>query len=153
LGNEALASGNFVGAEKVALAALARDPGNPEATAIRQAARKGMTVGKPQPTTEQDLKLTGLSQPTAPSGLLAEVLAEPPGFLGRVDEERRVLTGRLQAEVDNALSTARKMMVTNPDQVENDLKLTLESIERTPELDPEIRAQLRRKVENTIRAS
>src|SRR5688572_26960846 len=37
LGHEALANGNFVGAEKVALAALARDPGNPEAQAIKEA--------------------------------------------------------------------------------------------------------------------
>src|SRR5262249_6201204 len=42
LGNEALASGNFGGAEKVADAALARDPSNPEAQALKVAAGRGM---------------------------------------------------------------------------------------------------------------
>jgi hypothetical protein len=40
LGHEALASGNFPGAEKVADAALARDPKNPTALAIKAAAAK-----------------------------------------------------------------------------------------------------------------
>src|SRR6266850_5028865 len=71
LGNEALASGNFTGAEKVAEAALARDPGNPEAQTIKEAARKGMAAGKLPPTTEPELKLTGLSEAPAPGGLLA----------------------------------------------------------------------------------
>src|SRR6185436_10439759 len=44
-------------------------------------------------------------------------------------------------------------ILTNPDQAEQDLKLTLEGVERTPELDPELRSQLRRKIENAIRAS
>src|SRR5439155_12658017 len=87
----------------------------------------------------------------AAGGLLAETLAEPPGFLGRVDAERRVLAGKMRAEVDNSLSGAKNLMTTNPDQAEQNLKLTLEDIERTPDLEPEVRSQLRRKVENAIR--
>lgn len=150
LGNEVLATGNFVSAVRVADAALARDPGNPEAVAIRDAANKGLAAAKAPATTEPELKLTGLS---APGSLLAEVLAEPPGFLGRVEEERRVLSGKLQAEVDNALANARQTTITNPDQAELDLKLTLEHIERIPELNSEVRIQLRRKIENAIRAA
>ncbi|HEY2413623.1 MAG TPA: VWA domain-containing protein, partial [Pirellulaceae bacterium] len=153
LGNEALASGNFAGAQKVAEVALSRDPGNPEAIAIREAAKKGLSAAKAPATTEPELKLTGLAEPPAPSGLLAEVLAEPPGFLGRVEEERRVLSGKMQAEVDNALAGANRTMIVNPDQAENDLKLTLEGVERTPELEPEVRAQLRRKIEIAIRTA
>src|SRR5439155_14253946 len=80
--------------------------------------------------------------------------AEPPsGFLGRVDMERSVIAGKIRAEVENNLAAARKIMGTNPDQAEQDLKLTLENIERTPDLDPEVRSQLRQQVENAIRLS
>src|SRR5262249_23590253 len=48
---------------------------------------------------------------------------------------------------------ANRTMITNPDQAENDLKLVLEGVERTPELEPEVRAQLRRKIENAVRAA
>ncbi len=151
IASEALASGNFLGAEKVADAALARDPSNPEAQAIKEAARKGTAAGKAPANVEPELKLTGLAEPTAAGGLLAETLAEPPGFLNRVESERRVLAGKMRAEVDNSLGAAKKLMTTNPDQAEQDLKLTLEDIERTPDLEPEVRAQLRRQVENAIR--
>ncbi|HMC11775.1 MAG TPA: hypothetical protein VKH44_10810, partial [Pirellulaceae bacterium] len=151
LGQEALASGNFVGAEKVAVAALARDPGNPEAQAIKEAAKKGISAGKVQATTEPALKLIGLNEPAPAGGLLAEALAEPPGFLGRVDTERRVLAGKMKAEVDNSLAAAKKTMSVNPDQAEQDLKLELDNIERAPDLEPEVRSQLRRQVENAIR--
>jgi Mg-chelatase subunit ChlD len=155
---EALAAGNFVGAEKVAVAALSRDPSNPEAMAIRDAAHKGVVSGKSlngklAAGSQPELKLTGLSEPVTASGLLAETLAEPPGFLGRVDAERRVIAGKMRAEVENSLSSAKKLMMTNPDQAEQDLKLTLEDVERTPDLEPEVRNQLRRQVENAIRVA
>jgi Mg-chelatase subunit ChlD len=150
LGNEVLAAGNFVSAVRVANASLSRDPGNPEAVAIRAAAIKGLAAARAPATSEPELKLTAVS---APGGLLAEVLAEPPGFLGRVEEERRVLSGKMQAEVDMSLATARQAVLTNPNQAELDLKSTLEHIERIPELEPEIRNQLRRKIENAIRAA
>ena len=53
-------------------------------------------------TLEPELKLAGLSEPAPASGLLAETLAEPPGFLGRVESERRVL-----AAVEPLPETAR----------------------------------------------
>src|SRR5262245_17397750 len=151
IASEALASGNFLGAEKVADAALARDPGNPEAQAIKDAARKGTAAGKVPVSTEPELRLAGLSEPATAGGLLAETLAEPPGFLNRVDAERRVLAGKMRAEVENSLGAAKKLMTSNPGQAEQDLKLTLEDIERTPDLEPELRSQLRRQVENAIR--
>jgi hypothetical protein len=151
LGHEALASGNFAGATKVANAALASDPGNPEALAIQEAARKGAAGARPQPSSEPELRLAAAEAPAAPSGLLAEVLAAEPGFLSTVESERRVLASRMRAEVEHSLATARSTMSTNPDQAEQDLKLTLEVIERTPELEPELRGQLRQQVENAIR--
>jgi len=59
LGHEALASGNFAGAEKVADVALARDPGNPEAKAIKEAARKGQVAGRAPAANEPELRLAG----------------------------------------------------------------------------------------------
>src|SRR5438067_251895 len=69
LGNETLAVGNFAGAEKVANAALARDPGNPEAKAIKEAAVKGKAAGRLPRAADPELRLTGaISAPQPPPG-------------------------------------------------------------------------------------
>jgi von Willebrand factor type A domain len=159
LGHDALAAGNVTGATQAATAALARDPKNPEAIAVREAAKKMAATGKaPAPkNTEPELRLTGLNQPAAAAAppadgsLLAEVLAEKPGFLQDVETQRQVVAGKIQAEVENGLSAANKLSRTNPAQAEQDLKVMMENIERAVELDPEVRRQLREQVENAIR--
>jgi len=42
-------------------------------------------------------------------------------------------------------------MAQDPLQAETNLKLTLDTIERQPELEPEVRSQLRQQIENAIR--
>jgi hypothetical protein len=159
LGHDALAAGNVTGAVQAAEAALARDPKNPEAVAVREAARKMAASGKaPAPkNAEPELKLVGLNQPAeaaaapADGSLLAEVLAEKPGFLKDVETQRQVIAGKIQAEVENGLNAARKLMQTSPEQAEQDLKVMMENVERSVELDPEVRRQLREQIENAIR--
>jgi hypothetical protein len=68
-----------------------------------------------------------------------------------VSAERRVLAGKLKAEVENSLVAARRSMPDNPAAAEQDLKLTLESLHRTPDIDPELRDQLRRQLQTAIR--
>lgn len=150
LGHEALATGNYAGAEKVAAAALARDPGNPEARAIQSAARKAATNGKAA-VSEPDLKLTGFVPDQPASSLLEEILAEQPGFLEKVDAERKIVAGKVQAEVESGLADARRLMGQNPEQAEQDLKLILQNIESSTDLAPEMRGQLRQRLESAIR--
>jgi hypothetical protein len=91
------------------------------------------------------------ANPGAARGLIAEVLAEPPVLLLQVGEERRVLAGRLQAQVESGLASARKLLPHNPAQVEQELKLILENIDRAPDLNAELRHQLRQQVASAIR--
>ena len=158
LGHEALAAGNFAGAEKVADAALARDPKHPEALAIKAAASKRAAAADAAPAVavapaegEADLTLTAAAAPVAPGSLLEEVLAEEPGFLGEVESDEDVIAGRTRAEVENALNTARQIMGDDPVGAEQSLKLLLERIESVASLRAEIRAQLRQEIENAIR--
>jgi hypothetical protein len=159
LGHEALAAGNVTGAAQAATAALARDPKNPEAIAVREAAKKMAAGGKApaRKNIEPELKLTGATQPAegaaapADGSLLAEVLAEKPGFLQDVETQRQVVAGKIQAEVENGLNSARKLMGTSPTQAEQDLKVMMENVERSVELDPAVRRQLREQIENAIR--
>jgi hypothetical protein len=158
LGHDALASGNVKGAVKVAEAALARDPKNPEALAVREAARKLAAGGgkAPAAAAEPDLKLARFDDPAATGGatagsLLEEVLAEKPGFITDVEKQRAVLSGKIRAEVENGLNAARRIMGDSPSIAEQDLKALLESIERSPDLDAEVRGQLRDQIENAIR--
>ena len=57
----------------------------------------------------------------------------------------------MRAEVENSLAAARKSMSTNPDQVEQDLEADAGNVERTPDLEPEVRSQFRQQIENAIR--
>jgi uncharacterized membrane protein YgcG len=156
LGHEALAAGNFAGAEKVAEAALARDPSNPTALAIKSAASKrapaGAAAAPPAAAgSEPDLRLNSGAADVPSGSLLEEVLAEGPGFLGTVESDDAVLAGKITAEVERGLSEANKLMAENPEVAQNDLKVLLESVERAPALNAEVRAQLRQQIENAIR--
>lgn len=86
-----------------------------------------------------------------PRGVVAEALSHQPALLANVEQERRVLAGKVRAEVDLALSSAGRLMGENPAQVEQDLKLVLEGIDQTPELDADLRGRLRRQVTSAIR--
>jgi len=82
--------------------------------------------------------------------LVREVLTEETGFLRSVENDQRILTGKLRADVESSLSAARKQMAENPAQAEQNLKLTLEALDAAP-LDLESRDQLRRQVTTAIR--
>ena len=79
------------------------------------------------------------------------VLAEPPGMLAQARQERSVLAGKVQAEVEAALASARRLMRDDPAETEQNLKLMLENLERMPDLDAAISSQLRQQVKTAIR--
>jgi hypothetical protein len=153
LGHEALAAGNVKGALQVAEAALARDPKNPNAIAVREAARKlaaGVTA-PPKISSEPELKLTSAAEPAAAGSLLEEVLAGPTGFLEDVRKNQELKSQILQNQVDNELAMARQKMGEDPEGAEAVLKQALEMVESSPDLLAEVRAQLRQKLENALR--
>src|SRR6476661_1757449 len=68
---------------------------------------------------------------------------EPSGLLGTLQEERLVIAGKLRAEIETGLATARRTMADDPARVEQDLKLSLEALQRAADIAPELRDQLR----------
>ena len=48
----------------------------------------------------------------------------------------------IQTEVQNAISQARSLMGTDPDRATQQLKLTLEKVRQTAELNPDVRDQV-----------
>jgi Skp family chaperone for outer membrane proteins len=88
--------------------------------------------------------------PTWDSNAPAE---EPSGLLGTLNEERLVIAGKLRAEVENNLATARRTMADDPAHAEQDLKLSLETLDRAPDIDPQLRDRLRRQLQASIRSA
>ena len=82
--------------------------------------------------------------------MLAEVQAEG-NFLNTVENNQQVLEEKIKTEVEQALNEARDQMGTNPEGAKRDLKIQLETIEKSPDLGPDTRAQLKGQVESAIR--
>jgi len=149
LGRNALRGGDTDGALKVAEAVLKRDPNNPQAQRIRDAARRNGNE-------DADLRLVNLQDPDAGAapqpggGLLAEVEGEGM-FLNQVESNQQVLEQKIKTEVEQALNQAREQMGSNPESAKRDLKIWLETIERSPDMGPDTRAQLRNQIESAIR--
>src|SRR5438094_7835148 len=97
-----------------------------------------------------------LRSPLAPlficGALATNVLAEEPsGLLGTLQEERLVIAGKLRAEIETSLAAAGNTMRDEPARAEQDLKLSLEILERAPNIEPQVRDQLRRQLQTAIR--
>ncbi len=70
-----------------------------------------------------------------------------------IEQERRLITAQVKAEVENSLRDARALMSSDPEAVEQNVKLVLERVDRVPELPAEVRAQLRNQLEATLKAA
>jgi uncharacterized membrane protein YgcG len=149
LAQHAVATGNVENARMLAEAALRRDPENPVARVIQRSGSSlvGATVA---PTAAPaDLRL--VKQPAAggDGGLLDSV---PEGaFLDSVEQQNRIISQIIQTEVEAELESARDRMATNPEGVINDLKLKLAHVQRVPELDADLRAQLVDQIESALK--
>jgi len=158
LGGQALASGNVEGASLLAREAARRDPGNPEAAAVSDALEKAPEGIPASP----GLRLVHLQAPEVDRGgagggdgqfLRDFVEAEGGDFLRSADEQKRVQTQMVRAEVTNELSAARDQMRTDPDGAIQRLKLTLENVQSAPLLDDAVRAELSDVIRSAIRES
>ncbi|MFO0882949.1 MAG: hypothetical protein U0894_01965 [Pirellulales bacterium] len=153
LGHQALASGNKEGAAAAADAALARDPSNPEALALREVAKRDQVEAPAAPVGEDNLTIEGKTNEGAKkeSSLLEEALAEGTGSIDTFDAQRQVIEGRVKAEIQRTLSEARRVMGETPEVAEQDLKLAIDNLNRVPEVSGEARAQLKSQLEAAIR--
>ena len=84
-------------------------------------------------------------------GMLGAFIQDEGEFLNLVEDNQQVLKQKMQSEVEQELNEARDEMGQNPDGAKRNLKLLLETVERSPDLDPETRAQLRDQVASAIR--
>lgn len=76
--------------------------------------------------------------------------ATPGGFLESVEAEARVVSQLIQMEVENALKESRIKMATHPAAIKEGLKLMLDRVQRVPELNAQVRAELRGKLEAAL---
>ncbi len=80
---------------------------------------------------------------SAPEGLMLE----------NIEQQDRLITQQIEADVQQALREARAAMADNPSAVEQGLKLVLARVVQAPELPSEVRAQLRGQLEASLRES
>ncbi len=173
LGGQAVSSGNLQTAQRLITEALRRDPNDNTALAVQRQIAKLQATGNTAPQAPLEIKRFQSEQAAPPR-------AEPPlqlrpsetttaaasgvpaidpvndgqgRFLNSIEQQRRLMTAQVKAEVENVLRDARKLMSSDPAAVEQTVKLTLERVDRVAELPAEVRAQLRGQLETTLRAA
>ncbi|MCA9269024.1 MAG: hypothetical protein KDA41_11165, partial [Planctomycetales bacterium] len=146
LSGRALASGDSAGAARLAKAALGIDPASTAAENVRGAA--GQFGG------EDTVRLAnfqpGLGGVDAGSAL-DEFVADNGAFLNEVQNQARIQSEIIQAEVTQGLTRARELFDVDPQGAIADLKQLLDNVERAPDLEAEIRAQLRDQLVSAIK--
>ena len=149
LGGQALASGDRRSARTLAEAALKSDPGNPHAKAVISVAEGDEEVKvDATPCGDDDLRLVGPDDEEP--GSLLKAFEEGEGeFLIQVEENQRLISRKIQADVERSLNEARQN--NDAEKAAQSLKLLLAQVERAPELDPEVRAQLRDRIVSAAR--
>ena len=163
LARQALAAGNLASAEQIVSEALRRDPNDPEALAIKGALAKRQAAGgapaaggkaaapappaPPQPAPRRLRPAPRRSEPRRP-----RPGEPPPGAMAEgFQHDRRIIAQVIQAEVQNSISQARSLMSTDPDAALQQLKLTLEKVRQTAELDPDVRSQYVDQLQTALR--
>ena len=175
LAQRAISVGDHQAAQRIAQAVLRSDPGNTQARTVQHVvAQADLSSDDPfgdlsdpvEPAEEKKpatkvpaaevlapadgvLVLQGKA-PKDDNSLLAEV-ARDGVFLDQVEQERRVFEEMLMKEVQNTVLDARERMTSDPQQVIQDLKLSLEGVSRASDLSAARRAQLLDKLQNTLK--
>jgi hypothetical protein len=170
LGSQAVATGNIDTAEQLANEALRRDPNDPTARTVKKAVQKqraahvsakaAIPAGetpvevRTQKTSKGILKLEKLRNDQAPTPDAEfpqdEVAPGDPELLESVETNTTVIRELIEREVQNAITNARDQMASEPENVQQNLKLELDKVLRAPELSAELRAQLRDQIESTL---
>lgn len=151
LGGHALRTGDLPGARAAATAAIARDPANPQAVALQGAVER---VARGGATTDAELRLINVQADAPQDGaLLSEFEGAAGGFLDAVEKNKEVQSQLIQTEVEQGLNNARQRMGNDPEKAKEELKILMEQLDRSADLDSDIRAQLRDRISAAIRRS
>ena len=148
LGGHALRTGDISGARTAADAAEARDPGNPQAVALRSAIER---FGADDAQAEEELKLVNLQETDLPGDVGVDLEGPTGALLDQVEAAKRVQSEAVQAEVETGLNQARQKMATNPDDAVQSLKILSERVNTEPDLDAEVRTELLQRISSSIR--
>ena len=138
LAERAATSGDQHSAGQIAQAVLRVDPGNVRAQTVQHVAEDEIRLVQPEAMLAEEV------------GLLDDV-ATGTTLLDQVEQERRVIAEMLSKEVENGVIDARTAMSSNPRKAIQDLKLSLESIRRAPDLDAAKRAELISKLQTALK--
>ena len=108
---------------------------------------------QPLPRRRQRARATLLPVKRSPATPTTDTpIVDVPGdFLGTIEQQRRLITAQVHAEVENELREARSQMAGDPAGTEQGLKLLLERVDRVPELPAETRSQLRGQLVTALR--
>jgi hypothetical protein len=175
LAKRAIATGDLAAANSMSQAVLRRDPGNTEAKTVQRVAQRqavpaaAAAAAAAAPADSGDLNLVRTAQAPVPpqgaavpasaptemafpqDGALVDQFDESGALLDQVEEQRRVFSQLLRREVENSVIDARRMMADDPEAAGQQLKLTLQNVERAPELNPDMRSQLIDKLQIALR--
>jgi len=154
LAQEALSAGNLVSAERLIDQALRGDPNDADALALKDVLQK-RKLGEAPAAGPQE----GVSSTPAEAGAAADLnlvgpqaLEPPPGALAEgFQHDRRIIRQVINAEVQNTLGKARSLMSTNPDVAAQELKMVLEKVRGTAELNPDARDQFVDAIQSALR--
>jgi hypothetical protein len=158
LARQALLGGNLDGAEQIADDALRVNPNDKEAARIKAEVAK-RRAGGPAAAPAAPVAVTPAA-PIGPAGGPPELNLVGPGFVGGPDDGRaaqgfvndmQAFKTVIQTEVTNAVNRARGKMGADPEGATQDLKLTREHVMQAPQLNPEVRDQLRNVIDAALR--
>ena len=141
LAERAVTSGDQRSAGRIAQAVLRADPGNVRAQTVQHVAEQS----------DEGLRLVQPESVDADDTSLIEEVATGSTLLDQVEQERRVIAEMLSKEIENGVIDARSAMSSNPRKAIQDLKLSLESIRRAPDLDAAKRAELISKLQTALK--
>ncbi|NIL96995.1 MAG: VWA domain-containing protein, partial [Planctomycetales bacterium] len=142
LSKNALASGNFSAAGRLAEVALQTDPVNNDAEVIRGAAQRGLiedAVGGGEALNDED------------DALFEDAIAASGGAIDAEQRQRQVYADVVKVDVQKRLEEARRQMADDPESVESDLKMLLADLLDETEVDADVLDQLKNQVRTAIR--
>ncbi len=156
-GRFALKSGQVESAIRIAEQALKHDPNNAEAISLLNAAKKLADAEIP---TGKFMQTGGVVVPGDGSTLVTPQVASQPSLLSETQDAgsllreemamRRVVAQALEADVRGQLRSAQEKMHRDPIAVKNSLKVLMEELDNTVDVDATLRAQLRDQVSSAI---
>ncbi|MCA9025869.1 MAG: VWA domain-containing protein [Planctomycetaceae bacterium] len=172
LGEQAIATGKFKQAEQIGLTIKKVDPQNVRAEVLIGAAGElsenhvaqvqaeepnpfepannpPTEAVPPQPAPTDNLPPSRLLQPQA-NGLQQREFETPQSLIEQEDVRRTILSEKLALEINQIIDVSRRRIIEDPAGVEADLKAALASVKSATDVDPDVQAQLLRRVADAL---